>query len=419
MIQIGLFEKIFPKNSQQVSQSAVQGYFKMLNGYTPSFSTYNGSIFEYELCRSAIDRYASFCSKLKPEIKGNAYKNLEKTLQYKPNPFMTTPQFLYRLATILKVNNTAFILPLYAEDYETIVGFYPLLPQRTEIIEVGGEAWLKYHFANGQIAAIEFNRVGVLSRFNYKNDMGFGDSNDCLYPTINLLDTQRQGIIEGVKQSANIRFVARLGQIITPENLKKEKELFSTENLSSDNKTNVMMFDQKYADVKQVDSKPLWIDDKQQALIQNNVFNYFGTNEAIIQNKFTEEGFNSYYESEIECSFAIPLSITLSNMLFTQKELAFGNEVILSANRINFASNNTRVQMSTQLVDRGILSRNEAREMFNMSPIPDGDKYLIRLEYAEIGDLGNINDRKKGENNAIQDGEGIQTVTDPTGNTGE
>ena len=412
MITIGLFEKIFPKQSNIIPKSEVQGYFKMLNGYTPSFTTYNGSIYEYELCRSAIDRYATFCSKLKPEIQGNAYKNLEKVLQFKPNPWQTTSQFLYRLATILKVNTTAFIIPLYAEDYETIIGFYPLLPQRTEIIEVNGEPWLRYRFINGQTAAIEYNRVGVLTRFQYRNEF-FGDGNDCLYPTINLLETQRQGIIEGVKQSAIIRFIARLSQVITPENMKKERANFSKDNLSVENNTGLLFFDNKYADVKQVDSKPLWVDDKQMTIIQNNVFNYFGTNEAILQNKYTEDQFNAYYESEIEASFAIPLSLTLTNMLFTQKELAFNNGVMLTANRLQYASNETKLNVSSQLFDRGILTTNQVMDIWNMSHVPDGDKRYIRREYAEINKLNDI-DTKGADTDAINEGQGISAISDIT-----
>ncbi len=379
----------------------------MLNGYTPSFNTYNGSIYEFELCRAAIDRYATFCSKLKPEIKGRAYRNLEKTLQFKPNPWMTTTQFLYRLATILKVNTTAFILPLYANDYETINGFFPLLPQRTEIIDVKGEPWLRYKFVNGQTAAIEYSRVGVLTRFQYKNDF-FGDGNDALYPTINLLDTQKQSIINGVEQSAYLRFIARLQQVVNPSDLEKERAKFSSANLSSENTSGVLLFDSKYADVQQIESKPVWIDDKQMKLIQNNVFNYFGTNEAILQNKFNEDEWNAYYEGEIE-SFSLQLSLVMSNMLYTQKELAFDNEVLFTANRLQYASNETKLSVSQQLFDRGILTTNQVMDIWNLAHVEDGDKRYIRKEYAEIMEI----DKQGDDESANQIGQqGISSISD-------
>ncbi|MEG2295879.1 MAG: phage portal protein, partial [Oscillospiraceae bacterium] len=81
--------------------------FKTLSAYTPFFTSYDGGLYEMELTRAAIHSFACACSKLKPEFTGEAYKNLEQTLQFKPNPFMDTTKFIYRIATILAVNNTA------------------------------------------------------------------------------------------------------------------------------------------------------------------------------------------------------------------------------------------------------------------------------------------------------------------------
>lgn len=292
---MGLLDKIFPKKAQE---KQIEGYFKMLNAYSPVFETFEGGIYEMELTRAAIHSFANHCSKLKPEIMGNAYKNLEKKLQFKPNPFMDTSKFLYRLATILSVDTTAFIIPLYAEDMESIIGYYPLLPQGVEIVEYKGEPWLRYTFANGQKAAIEFNRVGILTKYQYKDDF-FGGGNKALKPTLELLDLQKQGMEEGINQSAMIRFMAKLGQNLRPEDISKERERFSKENLSADNKSGVMMFDAKYSDVKQIDSKPFIVDAEQIKIIQTNVYNYFGTNEDILQNKYSEETFNAFYEGAI------------------------------------------------------------------------------------------------------------------------
>ncbi|WP_197979809.1 phage portal protein [Anaerocolumna chitinilytica] len=371
-----------------------------------------------ELTRAAIDRYATFCSKLKPEIQGSAYKNLEKVLQFKPNPWMNTSQYLYRLATILKVNTTAFIVPLYAEDYETIIGFYPLLPQRTEVIQVAGEPWLRYYFQNGQKAAIEYSRVGVLTKYQYKSDF-FGDGNKALSPTMNLLDIQKQGITEGIKQSATLRFMARLSQVLNPTDLNKEREAFSKDNLSADNQSGVLLFDMKYADVKQIDSKPFIVDAEQMKIIQNNVFNYFGTNEDILQNKYDENKWNAYYEGEIE-PFALQASLVHTNMMYTQKELAHDNAVIFTANRLQYASNSTKLQVSSQLFDRGILSTNQVMDIWNMSHVPDGDKRYIRKEYADINNLDSNPDMKGVDDIATGQGEGIpKSATTSTTNAAE
>lgn len=404
MDKIGLFEKIFPKKS---AEKVVDGYFKAFNAYNPTFTSYEGGIYEMELTRAAIHSFATHCSKLKPEIMGSAYKSLEKALQFKPNPFMDTTKFIYRLATILSVNTTAFIVPLYGEDYQTIIGYYPLLPQRAEILQVGNEPWLRYTFNNGQKAAIEFNKVGVLTQFQYKDDF-FGDGNKALMPTMKLLDVQKQGMEEGIKQSAMIRFMAKVGQTIRPEDLVKERERFSKENLSSDNSTGVLMFDAKYSDVQQIDSKPFVVDAEQMKLIQTNVYNYFGTNEKILQNNFDEESFNAYYEGKLE-PFALQLGLVMTNMTFTPNEKSYGNQIVFAANRMQYASNTTKLRVSTQLFDRGILSTNDIMDIWNLPHVEDGDKRKIRLEYTDIDNLNK--ETIGGESIADQERERISKST--------
>ena len=379
---MGLLEKIFPK---PYKDQAVDGYFKTLNAYVPTFSNYAGGIYEMELTRAAIHSIATQAAKLKPEIIGSAYKNLEKTLQFKPNPFMDTYKFIYRVATILHVDTTAFIVPLYAKDMNTIIGLYPLLPQYTEIVYISNKPWLRYTFRNGQKAAIELDRVGILTHYQYDDDF-FGATNKALMPTMKLLDTQKQGIEEGIKQSAMLRFMAKVGQTLRPEDIVKERNRFSKENLSTENTTGVMMFDAKYSEVKQIESKPFIVDADQMRLIQNNVFNYFGVNEKILQNDWDEDSWNAFYEGKIE-PFALQLSLVISNMLFTNKELAHGNQVMFTANRMQYASNKTKLEVSSQMFDRGILTTNQVMDIWNMAHVEDGDKRYIRREYVEVDKL--------------------------------
>lgn len=396
---MGLFEKIFPK---RYTEQQVKGYFKMLSAYSPVFTSFEGGVYEMELTRAAIHSFATQCSKLKPELHGSAHKELGKRMQFRPNPYMDTTKYLYRLATILSVNNTAFIIPLYAEDGETITGYFPVIPSMCEVVEYQGEAYLRHTFTNGQKAAIEFDRVGILTQHQYKNDF-FGENNSALRPTLNLINTQNQGIIEGVKQSANIRFMARLANILKGPDIAAERKRFTEENLSAENNSGVLMFDNKYSEVKQIDSKPFIIDAEQMKIIKDNVFNYFGTNEKILQNSFDEEEWASYYEGRIE-PFAIQCSLVHTNMTFTSKEIAFGNQWLFTANRLQYASNTTKLEIVTQLFDRGFITHDMGLEIFNMSPLPDdkGKRYFIRKEYAEVDNLAKTQGIEGDDSNAAQ-----------------
>lgn len=379
---MGIFEAIFKKPKADVN---AKGYFKMLNGYSPVFTNAPESIYEMELTRAAIHSFANFCGKLKPEITGTARQNLSKTLLFKPNPFQDTYKFLYRLATILLVNNTAFVCPI-EDDFGRLVGYYPLLPQNCEVIDVGGKPYLRYSFATGQKAAVEFEKVGILTRFQYSNDF-FGADNRAFNPTMQLIHTNNQGIINGVKNSAAIRFLAKIANLFDAEDIKKERERFTKDNLSADNQSGMIIYDNKFSEVKQVDSKPFTINANQMMQIKENVFDYFGVSEEIIQNKYSEDEWNAFYEGAIE-PFALQLSLVMTNMTFTEHQISCGNSIIFTANRMQYASNQTKLSISTQLFDRGLINRNAVMDIWNMAHVEDGDKYYIRKEYTEVSQLG-------------------------------
>ena len=273
--------------------------------------------------------------------------------------------------------------------YATVTGFYPINPYRCELVkDERGELYVRYQFANNQKGAKKLSEVGIIYKHGFKNAL-WGDGADALDATMNLLDIQTQGMMEAVKSSASIRFMAKLATTQRSEDIAKERERFTKENLSADNKTGVLLFDQKYQDIKQVESKPFIIDDKQMSVIKSNVYSYFGINEKIIQSNFTEEEYNAFYEAEIE-TFALQLGQTMTNMLFTKKELAFGNEVMFTANRLQYASNKTKMDLVNSALDRGYLNVNEAREIFQMKAIDGGDVYRIRLDYAEANKLNEV-----------------------------
>lgn len=375
---MGLFDSIRKKEK---IESKVNSYFQTLNAYSPTFTTFEGSIYEMELTRAAIHSFATHCSKLKPEVKGSGNAAFERMLQYKPNPLMDTKKYLYRLATTYAVDNTAIIAPLYDASYEKLVGFYPLATPKATIKDVDGIKYIRYEFEPGNYGVFRLDEAGIMNQFQYKNEL-FGENNHCLYPTMELINTNNQGIIEGVKSSATLRFLAKIAQTLKPEDLEKERKRFVTSNFNSSNAGGVMLIDAKYEDVKQLSTNQYTVDSAQMEQIKENVFNYFGTNEDILQNKFTSDQWGAYYEGKLE-PFAIEASLVHTNMKFNMHEVAFGNEILFTANRLQYASNKEKLEIVTQLFDRGFLTHNQGLEVFNMASIGEtGDRRYIRKEYG-------------------------------------
>lgn len=390
---MGLLEKLFLRRPP--GGTAPREYFKTLTAYQPVYTTYRGGLYEMELTRAAISAFARHCSKLHLEVTGDARPDLRRVLGMQPNPFMDASKFLARLATIYLVQNNAFIVPM-EDSAGRLIGYYPVLPQQSSVREYGGEPYLQYSFWGGQKAAIELNRAGILTQHQYEDDF-FGSDNRPLMPTMQMAQTQAEGIINGIKNATTIRFLARLNGNLKEKDITAERERFARDNLAG-NSTGVAMFDSKYADVKQIESAAMVVNPKQQELIRASVFEYFGTNEKILTNTYNEDEWNAYYEGFIE-PFAIQLSLVLTAMTFTPEEIAAGASIIATANRLQYASNQTKLNVVTQLFDRGFLTHNMGLEIFNMSPVEDGDKYYIRKEYAEVSNLDAVGDTsKEGDN---------------------
>ena len=374
---MGLFEKIFGKARQPMPQ----GPWKTLTAYQPIFSSFSGSLYESELVRSAIDARARHISKLRVELAGTAKPHLQTVLRQSPNSFQTWSQFLYRLSTILDMQNTAFIVPVFGE-YGEIDGFYPVLPSMCELVQANGEPWIRYTFQNGQTAAIRVTECGILTKFQYSQDF-FGEDNSALYKTMDLIAIQNQGITEGVKSAATYRFMAQLSNFSKADDLKNERKRFSEENLSADaSGGGLLLFPNTYQNIQQIQTKAYTVDAEQQKLIQTNVFNYFGVNEKILQNIATGDEWASFYEGAIE-PFAVQLSEIMSRICFTQRERAQGSEVVITANRLQYMSNKDKLAVSSQMADRGLMTINEIRDIWNLAPLPGGDVAIARGEYKE------------------------------------
>lgn len=379
---MGLLDKIFrPKESKREEKAIneARSFFQTLTAYTPTFTNWGGAIYESEIVRAALDARARHISKLKVETVGTANPSLQSKLALGPNQWQTWSQFLYRVSTILDVTNTAFIVPVLDERLYT-TGVFPVLPARCSLTEYEGEIWLRYEFRHGQYAAVEFSKCAVLTKHQYKSDF-FGDTNAPLKETMQLIHIQNQGIQEGVKNAATFRFMATLNNFSSAADLAKERERFTETNLSTESKSGgFLLFPNTYKDVKQIDVKPYSVDAEQMKQIRENVFNYFGVSEAVLQNSAKNEELEGFFDGAIE-PFAIQFSEAMTRMLFTERERAQGSYLIANANRLQYMSTTQKVQMAQQLLDRGVMSRNEARELFNYGTIEGGDEFFIRGEY--------------------------------------
>ena len=392
---MGLFDFIFKKKDQEAAHQ-YDSYFQTLTAYQPHFSTWRGEIYEAELVRAAIDARARMISKLKIELHGSGQPSLQEKLRLKPNNWQTWSQFLYRTSTILDVHNTAVIVPVHDEMMNT-VGFYPILPRKCEIVQADGVPWLRYEFSNGKRAAEYLAECAILTKFQYKSDF-FGENNDALDPTMQMIHLGDQSIKEAVKNGATYRFMARVNNFSKTEDLKRERLRFNEANLKSDEDNNgLLLFPNTYTDIKQIQAQAFVVPKEEREAIRTNVHEYFAVNEDILQSKAYGDAWAAFYESVGEW-FAIQFSEVMTQALFTDREQTYGNYLMATSNRMQFMTAQEKLNVSSQMADRGIMNRDEIREIWNLPPLPNGagQAYTIRGEYYLMNEDGTFT--KEGPN---------------------
>jgi hypothetical protein len=318
-------------------------------------------------------------SKLSVEIQGSARPQLVSRLKHAPNQFQTWGQFLYRASTILDLHNTCVICPMF-DQYGDVYGLYTPLPSECEIVEYNGVPYMKYIFHNRETAAVELSLCGIMTKHQYRSDF-FGENNNALIPTQELIHIQNQGIAEGVKSAASYRFMARLSNFTKDSDLAKERQRFTEENFSSRARGGgMLLFPKTYEDIRQIDVKPWVVDADQMKVIRESVNQYFGVNEDVLENKAYGDSWNAFYEGAIE-PFAIQFSDVVTKMLYTLREQSQGNRIFASSNRLQYLSNSDKLKVSSEMLDRGIMSINDVREIWNLPPVEGGDVRIIRGEY--------------------------------------
>ena len=380
-MHLGIFEKIFGRREPSARLEAKQT-FQLLEGYRPAFHTWQGSIFESDLIRAALDAHGRHAAKLTPSFQGSAKPYLISRLSVRPNDFQEWPQFLYRLAVCLYAKNTAFIVPTLGE-YGEATGIIGVVPTGWELVENRGTVYIRFEFKDGHKGAVELANVGILTRYQYESEL-FGSDNRALQSTLDLIEMQRQGITEGIKNGATYRFSAVAANLYKDEDLAKERLRFDANNFQGAG-GGLLIFPSTLKDVQQIKQDGYKVDADQLKVIRESVYDYFAVNDDVIQNKAFGDSWLAFYEGSVEW-LSIQISDVLSRMLFTELERKRGNRIFLTSNRLQYMSNADKLAAISQLADRGLMTRNELRDILNLSPLPEpyGDQIPARGEYYNV-----------------------------------
>ena len=405
---MGTLSNMFKRKKPTSRPNNENTLLKLLNDFQAIFTEYNGEIYDSEIVRACIDAIARNTAKLKMQHIGSAKFN--NYLLHSPNLYMSNYDFIYKTVSKLYTQNNAFIG--IERDFKGIPkNFIPIDYKQVKFSK--NRQFVYFTLEDGNKITYEYNQVIHLRR-HYNNKAMYGSSNyDPLDATIQAHIASNDGIINAVKSSARLRGILKYTQTLRPEDMAKQRDMFTKEYLGPDNDGGIAVLDAK-ADFTELKSDIKTIDDKQMSTIRENIYRYFGVSENIVKSSYTEDEYNSFYSSVIE-PIAIQMSEEFTRKVFTEKEISCGNKIIFTAERLTFANNSTKATLINTLLPLGIISINEARTMLELSPIEDGDRHLVSLNYV---DLSKANEYQLGKE-VNEDEEGTKDNVESVGSETE
>lgn len=359
---------------------------QLINSYTNFITNYNAEIYNDLSVRSCVDTIARHVAKLKPvhiiqdENGRNAQKSsINSLLANRPNIYMSTSDFLYKIASQLLYYGNAFVY-IQKDEKQNINGFYPIDFTSCELKEYDNNLYLKFNFNNAKNIVIPYTDIIHIRRNYSTHDLLGQDAYKPLLETLTNLSKSRQSISNKVENGGKISGILKLSGMVSQSEWKTKAELFADWFKSSTSKSGGVATIDSTADFIPVSTKAESAEEAQLKYLQLEVYSYFGINEAIVNGSYNETEWQAFYESIIE-GIKIQLSQEFTAKVFTEKEKEYGNIIDFNSNRLTYASTTNKVNMVKELGALGLLTTNEARELFDLPPVEDGDKRLVSLNY--------------------------------------
>ena len=383
-----MFKRLFGREREESERQYEE--LKLLDDNKAVFTQYHGDL-EYDPdVLSCIDAIARNGAKMHPRhirdnkdgmknLKGRTYRILAK----QPNEFQNAYQFYYQLIATLEIYNDAFAWVKKDNDLR-IQAIYPLMYDEGKYYEYNDKLFLRFKFGRMKSKYVPLDECIHLTRFVGTNGITGGSSKPII-KTLSMKHILDEGIINAIKTTSSIKGLLKSTKaLLKPEDVKKMRDQFVDDFVNRANKSGIGGLDAT-TDFIPVKIEPATASDGQIKEIDNKVLSYFGLNENILQSKYSEDEWNAFYESVLE-PIGLQMSLEFTNKIFTPTEKEFGNEIIFESNRLQYASNKTKIEL-IRYADN-ILTINEQREVFNLAPIEGGDKFMIDQNHEINEEIG-------------------------------
>ena len=412
MAKRSLFSRLFGSNENSVTPKTATE-FTVLNGTKAVFTNYDGDFKNDADVRACVDAIARNGAKMHPKhtrtfsnkfenLTGNLYRIVAK----QPNELQNAYQFYYQVISNLELYNDSFIYIQRDSDLK-VTGLYPLDFSEGKLYEYQGKIWVKFKFGYSKERFVPYDSCIHLTRFVGNNGLS-GGSTRAITKMLSIKHVLDEGIVNAIKTTQSIKGVLKSTKaMLKPEDVKKMRDQFVEDFISNGDKSGIGGLDAT-TEFTPVKIEPATATDGQIKSIDGKILSYFGINDNIIQSKYSEDEWNAFYESVLE-PIGLQMSLEFTNKIFTPTEKYFGNEIVFESNRLQYVSNNTKVNLLRYA--NNIMTINELREVFNLAPREDGDIIMQDLNHIDSDiandyQMGNDDKPKDDENDESNEKEG-------------
>lgn len=369
---------------------------KLITEHGSWYRTWDGSLYKSDIVRAAIRPKAKAIGKLAAmhirETAGQMQINPEPYLRLlldEPNPYSGGQVFRERLATLLQLNNNAFVQ--IVRDPDGMPAQLYIIPAATveAMLRPDGRLWMKFQMTDGKLLELPYSDVIHLRDEYAENDIFGAPKAEALRQLLEVINASDQSIVQAVKRSAFIRWLLKFKQQLKPGDMRRNVEEFSEQYLSLGNETGILPQDGRF-DVEPLrDTGQQFVPSTQmQKQAVERIYAFFRVNEAIVKATYDENQWLAYFEAEI-APLAQQMSEEFTRKLFSRRERGFGNRIVFDATSLTFASMQTKLGL-VQMVDRGALTPNEWRRILNLPPIQGGDQPIRRLDTDVVTDTAPV-----------------------------
>ena len=393
-----------------------------ITGRPGAFSRFSSDPYANDVYRAGVDAIARIAAKmrLQPVIRfsdgttADCDDRLARLLQVEPNPLMTAYDMLYMLTTHLYVSNNAYCY-VHRDQMGLVMGLYPLHVSNCEYLDdPSGTVYCKFTFSNGKTTVFPYSDVIHLRRHFNSGDVG-GDANEAISAGIELANTQNEGIINGIRTSANVRGIIHYTRILSPELLRKYRDEFVEQYMGLQNSGGVAAIDNS-AEYIPLNTTSAVVSSEDQEAAKTKIYDYLGISEKIVNSTFSDDDFSAFDESVLE-GLALQYGLEFTRKVYTPLQRARGREISCGTSRIAYMSNSVKASILHEVVPAGLVSINEAREMLGLSAIEGGDRFIQSLNYvdASIADEYQLYRAGNGKVHSMSSGKATTRDTDEEG----